>query len=571
MDWLEGILYMMWRGIAIGILISAPMGPVGIMCIQRTLDKGRRDGFYTGLGAAISDLFYCLLTGFGLSFIEEFIERNQNVIQLIGSAVLIAFSIYLFRKNPARNLKKPAENRTSVKMNIIGGFLFTVSNPLILFLIIGLFARFNLFQHDIKFYHYIIGYICIFAGALLWWWVVTYFVDKVRAHFNVRSMWLINRIIGVIILIFAVVGIITGIMSMTQPASAETRYWNSARGYADFIGEKAGNRYYTGQDLPTGCIISNTTDTLSRRTVPIIPASRLTFAFRLANTHNHPTKNYKYIINDSTTGNISFPGWGIIADTSSGVFYFQFRTADDLTDITGETDMTVTAHHFPKGRDNAMELASAKLTKGFDLYQGVNAYKLIYTNGRFILSGGNRQYNPIFDVEYPGAEIKSIGFGVPPGGEIEVGDISLKTLDTATPAALSIEEIMAETENSDDPIVGFWAILDRSLEESLIRLGGDYVMAATKTGNGYRMSYIYGARRNPSFWRMGMLKCMLVPTLFPDIYNVKWTDAGGELLSHDIKCQLDGKSLNFTFPYHGSTLRLHKVNPERIQSLLNQE
>ena len=53
---LEGILYMIWRGIAIGVIISAPMGPVGILCVQRTLEKGRRTGFYTGLGAAISDL-----------------------------------------------------------------------------------------------------------------------------------------------------------------------------------------------------------------------------------------------------------------------------------------------------------------------------------------------------------------------------------------------------------------------------------------------------------------------------------------------------------------------------------
>ena len=96
---------MIWRGIAIGILISAPMGPVGILCIQRTLDKGRRPGFYTGVGAAISDLFYCLLTGFGLSFIQEFLEHNQNVIQLVGSAVLIGFGIYLFKKNPASSLK----------------------------------------------------------------------------------------------------------------------------------------------------------------------------------------------------------------------------------------------------------------------------------------------------------------------------------------------------------------------------------------------------------------------------------------------------------------------------------
>lgn len=215
MDFLESLFYMIWRGIAIGILISAPMGPVGILCIQRTLDKGRRTGFFTGVGASISDLFYCLLTGFGLSFIEGFIERNQNVIQLIGSAVLIGFSFYLFRKNPATKLKRPLEKEEAdPKKNILTGFLFTFSNPLILFLIIGLFARFNFLMPDIRFYHYIIGFISIMAGALGWWWIVTYSVDKVRAHFNIRSMWLINRAIGVVILLFALVGIVTGLSNL---------------------------------------------------------------------------------------------------------------------------------------------------------------------------------------------------------------------------------------------------------------------------------------------------------------------------------------------------------------------
>lgn len=207
---------MIWRGLAIGILISAPMGPVGILCIQRTLDKGRRTGFYTGIGAALSDLFYCLLTGFGLSFIEEFLDRNHDVIQLVGSAVLIAFSIYLWRKNPAGALRTPSsEERPTARKDILGGFLFTFSNPLILFLIIGLFARFNFAMPDIRFYHYIVGFIGIITGAVLWWWGVTWFVDKVRAHFNLRSMYLINRGISIIILLFALVGIVSSIISMS--------------------------------------------------------------------------------------------------------------------------------------------------------------------------------------------------------------------------------------------------------------------------------------------------------------------------------------------------------------------
>lgn len=212
---MDSIIAMIWRGLAIGILISAPMGPVGILCIQRTLNKGRRTGFYTGIGASISDMIYCLLTGFGLSFIEEFLRQNEAVIQLVGSAVLIGFAIYLFRKNPSAGLKKqdvPAP--VSMQKSVLGGFLFTFSNPLILFLIIGLFARFNFLGAGLRPYHYVVGYVSIAAGALAWWWFVTKIVDKVRAHFNIRSMYLINRIIGIVILIFSLFGIVTGVMAL---------------------------------------------------------------------------------------------------------------------------------------------------------------------------------------------------------------------------------------------------------------------------------------------------------------------------------------------------------------------
>ena len=134
----------------------------------------------------------------------------------MGSIVLIAFAIYLFKKNPASSLKTPEQEAAQISphKNILGGFLFTFSNPLILFLIIGLFARFNFSIPEISFYYYIAGYAAIFTGAILWWQFVTFSVNKLRAHFNVRSMWLINKIIGVIILIFAIVGIVTSITNM---------------------------------------------------------------------------------------------------------------------------------------------------------------------------------------------------------------------------------------------------------------------------------------------------------------------------------------------------------------------
>lgn len=192
------------------------MGPVGILCIQRTLNSGRNSGFFTGVGAAASDLFYCLLVGLGISLVTDFIADHVNVLQIIGSIILIMYAIYMIMHNPVSQIKENLDQRDDYLRDMVTGFLFTLSNPLIMFLIIPLFARFSFPLPEYKFYHIIIGYAFIVAGALLWWAVITFFVDKVRSHFNIRSMWLINRIIGSIILILSLYGLVTGTIAYLQ-------------------------------------------------------------------------------------------------------------------------------------------------------------------------------------------------------------------------------------------------------------------------------------------------------------------------------------------------------------------
>lgn len=211
---MESVAYILLTGILIGILISAPMGPIGMLVIQRTLNKGRTAAFFTGVGASLSDIVYCLLTGLGLSFVTDFIESNQNLLQVIGSLVLIIYAVYLFKNNPSRSLKPQVESATNYWRDFVTGFLFTFSNPLILFFIIGLFARFNFLDTHYRFYHYIIGYTSIIVGAVGWWFLITFFVNKVRAHFNVRSLWLVNRSIAVILLIMSTVGFVLGIKEL---------------------------------------------------------------------------------------------------------------------------------------------------------------------------------------------------------------------------------------------------------------------------------------------------------------------------------------------------------------------
>lgn len=195
------------RGLAIGLLVSAPMGPIGMLVLQRTLGKGQWQGFFTGLGASISDLFYCLLTGFCLSFITDLIDKNQLLIQIIGSIVLAIFGVYLLKRKTTKAIKTADVNASDYWADFGSGFLLTVSNPLILFFIIGLYARFNFIQPDYECYHYITAYISIFLGAQLWWYGITAGVSRLGKRMNLRALKLINRTIGILLLVMAAAGI----------------------------------------------------------------------------------------------------------------------------------------------------------------------------------------------------------------------------------------------------------------------------------------------------------------------------------------------------------------------------
>lgn len=197
----------------IGILVSAPMGPIGILCIQRTLYKGRWHGFVTGLGAVLSDMLYAVLTCLGMGVVISFIEANQAPLQLVGSIVLAVFGYYIYKSNPVRSLQKQQEGGTSFTQDFITAFLLTFSNVFIILLYIGLFARFGFVLPEHSVFVLAGGILCIGLGAILWWFMITYFVAKLKKRFNVRGLWMLNRAIGIIIISLSVIGIISVVAS----------------------------------------------------------------------------------------------------------------------------------------------------------------------------------------------------------------------------------------------------------------------------------------------------------------------------------------------------------------------
>lgn len=189
------------------------MGPVGILCIQRTLNKDRWHGFVTGLGATLSDMIYAAITCLGMGVVVNFIEANQGPLQLIGSLLLGLFGYYIYKSNPVKSLNKQDKQKQTFAQDFLTAFLLTFSNVLIVLLYIGLFARFGFILPEYSIGMLIGGIISIGVGAILWWFGITFIVSYMAKWFNVRGIWILNKIVGIIIICLSFAGLLSVLLS----------------------------------------------------------------------------------------------------------------------------------------------------------------------------------------------------------------------------------------------------------------------------------------------------------------------------------------------------------------------
>ncbi len=196
----------MFKGMLIGMIASAPMGPVGVLCVQRTLNKGRWYGFVTGIGAAVSDIIYALITGLGMSFVMDLITEPRTLffLRIFGSVMLLAFGIYCWRSDPTKKIHVSGKQKGTLVHNGVTAFFVTFSNPLIIFLFMAAFAQFAFIipDHPIEM---TLGYASIVVGALIWWYGLTWLIDTVRGKFDNNGIQLINKIIGSSVIIFSII------------------------------------------------------------------------------------------------------------------------------------------------------------------------------------------------------------------------------------------------------------------------------------------------------------------------------------------------------------------------------
>ena len=192
-------LLLFFRGFLIGISIAAPVGPIGVLCIRRTLAEGKLKGFLSGMGAASADMVYGAVAAFGLTMITDMLVENKFWFRVIGGCFLLYLGIKTF-------LEKPADQAAQVKQSgyfgaYLSTFFLTITNPMTILSFAAIFAGTMFIGTSNSPIVLVAG---VFAGSASWWLALSFGVGMMRDRLTSVHMAWINRISGIIITAFGV-------------------------------------------------------------------------------------------------------------------------------------------------------------------------------------------------------------------------------------------------------------------------------------------------------------------------------------------------------------------------------
>jgi threonine/homoserine/homoserine lactone efflux protein len=201
------------EGLIIGFMIAVPVGPAAALCIRRSITVGAIAGYMTGIGAALGDAVFGAVAAFGLSFVEQFVSRNEALLRGLGGGILI-FMGWLTMRHRLRTVGDPVADDTEHQITThlhyaTSSFFITVFNPLTVMAFGAAFAGRNLAGVGASLPDAALLVASVFAGALAWWFILCVSAVSLRSRFSSVGLTWLNRISGGVILVFGVVALIS--------------------------------------------------------------------------------------------------------------------------------------------------------------------------------------------------------------------------------------------------------------------------------------------------------------------------------------------------------------------------
>lgn len=192
------------KAFIIGICASAPVGPISILVIQKSLSKGHKAGFITGMGACLVDTLFSVIALFFLAIAQQFLNDNRELILIAGGVTVAVLGIFMTKSDPFRKIKADSGSSSVMMKDFMQAVAMGVSNPGAILVIFGLFAFFGIGSeepHDWKLTPIIIS---VSLGAAVYWFLFTGLLSHFRKKFKMSSLLWISRITGIIVIIIGV-------------------------------------------------------------------------------------------------------------------------------------------------------------------------------------------------------------------------------------------------------------------------------------------------------------------------------------------------------------------------------
>ena len=194
------------KGLLLGFSIAAPVGPIGVMCIRRTLAEGRLVGFLSGLGAATADMLYGAIAAFGLSALQVMLVGQANWLRIIGGIFLIFLGAKTFLSKPAGQAAQAS--RGGVFGAYLSTLVLTLTNPMTILSFIAIFAGLQISNTSGSYLSPILLVAGVFCGSAAWWLTLSFLVGQVRGLLEAGWMVWVNRVSGVVILSFGIAALL---------------------------------------------------------------------------------------------------------------------------------------------------------------------------------------------------------------------------------------------------------------------------------------------------------------------------------------------------------------------------
>jgi threonine/homoserine/homoserine lactone efflux protein len=198
------------KGFIIGFSIAAPVGPIGILCIQRTLSGGNVQGLVTGLGAATADAVYGFIAAFGLTFISNFLVDQSLWFRIIGGFFLCYLGIRAFFKKPGNQTVSVANSTTLSAYGTT--FFLTLTNPMTILFFAGIFAGLGIVSESIHYASAGLMVIGVFTGSGAWWLLLSGATGIFRNKVSERKLTIVNKISGIVIVVCGIVALISAVI-----------------------------------------------------------------------------------------------------------------------------------------------------------------------------------------------------------------------------------------------------------------------------------------------------------------------------------------------------------------------